>query len=65
MEVTVPAALDAPVCRDADDDSILATDVTGKCELIITGDKDLLVLKLFGNVEILSPGDFQKYERTE
>lgn len=64
MEVVTPARLDPPVCRDADDDNILATAVTGNCELIITGDKDLLVLKRFGNVEILSPSDFQKYERS-
>jgi putative PIN family toxin of toxin-antitoxin system len=64
MEVVTPARLDAPVCRDPDDDNILATAVTGNCEVIITGDKDLLVLKRFGNVEILSPSGFQKYERS-
>lgn len=64
MEVVTPAGLDTPVCRDDDDDNILATAVTGNCELIITGDKDLLVLKRFRNVRIISPGDFQTYERT-
>jgi putative PIN family toxin of toxin-antitoxin system len=64
MEVVVPAPLETPVCRDPDDDSILAAAVTGNCELIITGDKDLLVLREFGDVEILSPSDFPAHERT-
>ena len=46
-------------------DNILALAITGNCAVIITGDKDLLVLKQFGGVEILSPGDFQMYERAE
>jgi putative PIN family toxin of toxin-antitoxin system len=62
MEVFTPASLDAPVCRDADDDNILATPSTGNCEFIITGDKDLLVLQAFGEVKIVGPGDFQKLE---
>ena len=65
MEFVTPAPLDKPVCRDADDDNILATAVTGSCECIITGDKDLLVLKQFQGINILSPSDFQGYERTE
>lgn len=64
MEVVTPARLDTPVCRDEDDDNILAIAVTGNCDLIITGDKDLLVLKQFGEVQIISPGDFQTYEPT-
>jgi putative PIN family toxin of toxin-antitoxin system len=44
MELVVPTSLDSPVCRDSDDDNILATAAAGNCECIITGDKDLLVL---------------------
>ena len=65
MEVVTHAGLDIPVCRDEDDDNILALAITGNCAVIITGDKDLLVLKQFGGVEILSPSDFQMYERAE
>ena len=65
MEIVTPDGLDAPVCRDSDDDNVLAAAVTGNCGFIITGDKDLLVLKRFGNVEILSPSEFQKQERRE
>jgi putative PIN family toxin of toxin-antitoxin system len=60
MEVVTPTSLDAPVCRDADDDNILAAASTGNCEYIITGDNDLLVLKRYASIEIVSPGDFQR-----
>ena len=33
-----------PVCRDPDDDHVLAAAITVKAEYIVTGDKDLLVL---------------------
>lgn len=65
MEVVSPSPLDKSVCRDADDDNILAAAVAGKCECIITGDKDLLVLNQFQGIDILSPSDFQEYERAE
>lgn len=64
MEIVAPAVLDTPVCRDRDDDNILATAVAGNCECIVTGDKDLLVLKELGRVKIFSPRDFQKYEES-
>jgi len=65
LEVVTPAGLAAPVCRDADDDNILAAAITGNCECIITGDKDLLVLKQFQEIDIVSPRAFQSVERTE
>jgi uncharacterized protein len=64
MEVVTPTALDAPICRDAGDDDVLAAAVAGNCECIITGDKDLLILKQFQGIDIFSPGDFQVAERT-
>lgn len=62
MLVVQPANLSARVCRDPDDDEIIATAVAGNCECIITGDKDLLVVKRFSGIEILSPRDFAEYE---
>jgi predicted nucleic acid-binding protein len=38
--------------------TILAAALTGKCDCIITGDKDLLVLKAHAGIGILSPRDF-------
>jgi putative PIN family toxin of toxin-antitoxin system len=62
MEVVEPLPLSIPVCRDPDDDVVLATAVAGGCECIITGDKDLLVLGSYEAVDIISPGDFAEYE---
>jgi uncharacterized protein len=43
------------VCRDADDDHVLACALAAKAELIITGDKDLLVLHPWRGIHIMSP----------
>jgi putative PIN family toxin of toxin-antitoxin system len=58
MKLVVPKKLERQVCRDPDDDNILATAISGKCDCIITGDHDLLVLKSHEGLEILSPRDF-------
>ena len=50
------------VCRDQDDDNIIATAIAGKCDCIITGDKDLLMLEIVEGISILPPGDFWEYE---
>jgi predicted nucleic acid-binding protein len=50
--------LSSPVSRDPDDDAVLAIALTGGCELIITGDKDLLALGAYEGIRILSPGAF-------
>ena len=62
MKIVVPASLPVPVCRDKDDDNILATAVAGQCELIITGDKDLLVLKQLNEIKIIKPAEFAHAE---
>ena len=46
------------VVRDIDDNRVLEAAVEGKCQYIITGDKDLLVLKSFQNIEIVTPEQF-------
>jgi uncharacterized protein len=60
--LVVPEALDQPVCRDADDDVVLATALRGDCAAIITGDQDLLVLDPFRGIHILSPSAFWRWE---
>ena len=57
-ELVSPAPLVQPICRDPDDDWILATAVAGKADVIVTGDKDLLVLKRFRNIPIAGPRGF-------
>jgi putative PIN family toxin of toxin-antitoxin system len=60
--LVVPEALDQPICRDADDDVVLATAVRGDCVAIITGDQDLLVLDPFRGIHMLSPSAFWRWE---
>lgn len=62
MNVADPLPLPLPVCRDPDDDLVLATAVAGGCACIVTGDEDLLVLGSYEAVAIISPGDFAAYE---
>jgi len=49
------------ICRDADDDAVLACALAAKAEIIISGDKDLLVLHSFREIPILKPADAVKY----
>lgn len=51
--------LPSPVCRDRDDDLILACAETASAEYLITGDKDLLILERHGKCKIISPREFE------
>lgn len=62
MESVEPVPLEAPVCRDPDDDWVLATAVAGTCECTVTGDKDLLSLGEHRGIRILAPNTFWSYE---
>ena len=50
------------VCRDEKDDFLLALAKAGKATHLITGDKDLLVLKSFGKTKIITLTHFLKEE---
>jgi len=47
------------ICRDADDDNVLACALAAKAAYLVTGDADLLALKNFRGVKIISPRDFE------
>ena len=51
------------ICRDADDDNILAAAISIKVDCILTGDKDLLVLKDYKNINIIPPKRFWVLEK--
>jgi putative PIN family toxin of toxin-antitoxin system len=47
------------ICRDVDDDNVLACALAAKADYLVTGDADLLVLKNFRGIKIISPRDFE------
>jgi putative PIN family toxin of toxin-antitoxin system len=50
-------------CRDPKDDQFLDVAVNGKANVLMTGDQDLLVLRSFRGVEIVSPAQFLDADR--
>lgn len=51
--------------RDFDDNQVLETAVNGKCNWLITGDKDLLEFKKYMNIQIVNAGKFlDEYTKT-
>ncbi len=63
VELVNPKRLAKPVCRDPDDDHVPAAAHAGKCDCIVTGDQDLLVLRRFRDIPILTPGEFWRAEK--
>ena len=47
-----------PELRDPKDQMVLATAISGNAQIVISGDKDLLVLHPYGNISILLPQEF-------
>ena len=56
-EIVAPVSLPEPVCRDGDDDLILAAALAASADALVTGDQDLLVLKTYRGIAILNPRD--------
>ena len=50
--------LDKAICRDPDDVKILGLSEVAKPDYIITGDLDLLTLKEFRSIPIITPREF-------
>ncbi|MBC7334217.1 MAG: putative toxin-antitoxin system toxin component, PIN family [Actinobacteria bacterium] len=55
--------LNKKISNDPDDDNVLAAAIFEKVDCIVTGDKDLLIIKKFEDIKILSPKDFWKFEK--
>ena len=58
LTIVRPVALGETVCRDPDDDAIIACALGGKAKVICSGDDDLLALNGFRGLEIMQPSDF-------
>jgi putative PIN family toxin of toxin-antitoxin system len=54
----VPVIQVVRVCRDPRDDMFLEAAVNGRADVLITGDKDLLALRPYSGIEILTPAEY-------
>jgi putative PIN family toxin of toxin-antitoxin system len=57
--ILLPPKLNAPICRDSKDDNVLACSLAAETDYLVTGDADLLDLRSFRNIPIISPRDFE------
>ena len=64
LVVTVRGALRG-VCRDANDDMVVECAVNAGAEMIVSGDKDLLSLKRYKSIRIVSARAFLRAIDTE
>ena len=56
-EVIVPPPLPQPVCRDPDDDHVLACALAAQADLIVSGDADLLDLREYRSIRIVAAAE--------
>ena len=54
-----PSGAPARVCRDKDDDHVLACAQEAAADHLVTGDQDLLSLKTHRGIRIITPRDFE------
>ena len=59
QSIVQPAVMVKGACRDPDDDGILACAATAEVDYLVSGDKDLLELKMFRGIRIISPKELE------
>ena len=57
-DIIKPIRFDRQITADPDDDKFIATALAAKCPLIISGDKHLLDVNGYADLEIIKPGAF-------
>jgi uncharacterized protein len=55
QDIVHPSEIPSGACRDKDDDNVLACSLEGDVDCLVTGDKDLLHMKVFGGIRIIAP----------
>jgi len=61
--IVIPVVVSKKECRDAGDLKVLGTALSAEADSIVSGDKDLLVLKKFKNIPIMSPRQFWEFAK--
>ncbi|MFN3740799.1 MAG: putative toxin-antitoxin system toxin component, PIN family [Thermodesulfovibrionales bacterium] len=51
--------VDFSICKDKEDDKIIACAFKAKADYLVTGDTDLLEIRQYKNIKIISPRDFE------
>jgi len=59
QEIVQPSEIPTGACRDKDDDNVLACALEAEADYFVTGDNDLLHLKVFKGIRIITPRDFE------
>jgi putative PIN family toxin of toxin-antitoxin system len=59
QDIVQPSEIPIGACRDKDDDNVLACALEADADYLVTGDKDLLHLKVFRGIRIITPRDFE------
>ncbi len=59
-ELFTPIKLKTPISRDSDDDKFIAVALAANCQLIVSGDNDLLSVTGYKDIEIINPNEFVK-----
>ena len=60
-EIIQPVRAIQGVCRDKDDDQILACALSAEADYLVSGDRDLLDIGSFEKVKIISPREFEAF----
>jgi len=60
-ETIHPAKKIQGICRDQDDDQILACALSAEADYLVSGDKDLLEIGCFERLKIISPREFETF----
>jgi len=60
-EIVEPPDLPEKVSRDSDDDKFIACALAGGCQIIISGDKDLLSISGYKGVKVVAPREFLEF----
>jgi putative PIN family toxin of toxin-antitoxin system len=60
VTLVIPAPISPTVLEDSDDDHVLACATASSADLIVSGDRDLLTLKIFRSIPIVTPAEAVK-----
>jgi len=59
QDIVHPSETPTSACRDKDDDNVLACASEAEADYLVTGDKDLLHLKVFRGIRIITSREFE------